>query len=376
LLASFTCASKEGIEMGSMIVLLVSALLALSSISLLKVYRRVPERELRKRAREGDELAKALYRAVAYGHSLTTVLWIIVGLANALFFVLVSRSTPTWFALIVSAIIIWAGFVWLPARNVTHMSAWVAARLAPALAWLLNYLHPLLDGLSGFFGRHWPVTIHTGLYDRDDILELLQYQQAQPDNRVEQTELEIAIHALTFGDLAVGQAMVPRRVVKMVAANEAIGPVMMSELHDSGFSRFPVYSGKKDNLVGILYLRDLVRAKAGGRIEKYMNTDVMFVHEEQPLTDALQAVLKTKRHLFIVVNSFEEFVGIITMEDVLERAIGKPIVDEFDQYDDMRAVAARAAKKEHKEHIESKKEPEAPAEEPEPPTEEPPEVVK
>jgi CBS domain containing-hemolysin-like protein len=49
-----------------------------------------------------------------------------------------------------------------------------------------------------------------------------------------------------------------------------------------------------------------------------------------------------------VVNSFEEYVGIITMEDVLETMIGKLIVDEFDRYDDLRAVAARAAHKEHK----------------------------
>jgi len=355
-----------------MIVLLVSALLALSSISLLKVYRHVPERELRKRAREGDELAKTLYKAVAYGHSLTTVLWIIVGVTNALFFVLVARSTPTWFAVIVSAFVIWAGFVWLPARNVTKLSAWTASKLAPALAWLLSYLHPVIDGLSGFFGRHWPVTIHTGLYDRNDIIELLQYQQAQPDNRVEKTELEIALHALTFGDVSVVQAMVPRRAVKMIAATEAVGTVLMSELHDSGFSRFPVYADKKDTIVGILYLRDLIRAKSGGHIEKYMNAEVMYVHEEQPLTDALQAVLKTKRHLFIVVNSFEEFVGIITIEDILERAIGKPIIDEFDRYDDMRAVAARAAKKEHTQN----NEPERPQEEPEAPTEEPPEVVK
>jgi Mg2+/Co2+ transporter CorC len=51
------------------------------------------------------------------------------------------------------------------------------------------------------------------------------------------------------------------------------------------------------------------------------------------------------------VNDFEEYVGILTMEDVLEQIIGKPIVDEFDQYDDLRAVAAKTAQVEHKAHI-------------------------
>jgi CBS domain containing-hemolysin-like protein len=53
----------------------------------------------------------------------------------------------------------------------------------------------------------------------------------------------------------------------------------------------------------------------------------------------------------IVVNSFEEYIGIVTIEDVLEQIVGKQIVDEFDQYDDLRAVAAKAAAKDHKKHV-------------------------
>jgi CBS domain containing-hemolysin-like protein len=83
------------------------------------------------------------------------------------------------------------------------------------------------------------------------------------------------------------------------------------------------------------------------------------VHEDFTLYQALQAFLKTKHHLFLVVNSFEELVGILTIEDVLEQMIGKPIVDEFDRYDDLRAVAAAAAHKDHTEHKKDKAEPEA-----------------
>lgn len=347
--------------------LVLSAGLALLSISLLKVYKRVPERELKRRAREGDELAAALHRAAAYGPSLGAVLWFFAGIMNGLFFLASARTAPAWLAVLLSATLLWLGFVWLPARQVTRVGAQIAATLAPALAWILNYLHPFIDFVFRFVQRHRPVTIHTGLYDRDDIIDLLEYQRVQPDNRVEKTELEIALHALTFGDLRVGDVMTPRRVVKMVSVDDAVGPVLMTELHDSGHSRFPVYEGKKDNIVGTLFLRDTVKAKTGGHIKSLIRPEVYYVHEEQSLSDALQAILKTHRHLFIVVNSFEEYVGIITIEDVLERIVGKPIIDEFDQYDDLRAVAAREARKEHKEHLEEK-----PAEEPTPET---PEVV-
>jgi CBS domain containing-hemolysin-like protein len=332
-----------------------SAALALLSISLLKVYKHVPERELKRRAREGDELAAALYKAAAYGPSLGAVLWFLVGLTNATFFFLISRDAPAWLAIGLSALLIWLSFVWLPARKVTHVGARLAAWIAPGLAWLLNYIHPLLDLAVRLVQKHLPVTIHTGLYDRQDLLDMLEFQRVQPDNRIEELELEIALHALTFGDRLIQGVMTPRRVVKVVSADETIGPVMMTELHASGHSRFPVYEGKKDNIVGMVFMRDLVGAKAGQSIKHAMRPEAHYVHEEQPLSDALQAILKTHSQLFIVVNSFEEYVGIITIEDILEQVVGQPIIDEFDQYDDLRAVAARAARKEHKEHEEPEK---------------------
>lgn len=354
--------------MSALLVIILLAALALFSISLLKTYRHVSERELKRRARSGDEVASAIYKAAAYGDSLGAVLWFLVGISVASFFVYVSRHMAGWLAASISALLIWFAFVWMPARDVSRAGVWIAARLAPALAWILNYLHPLIDGVSRFVGKHLPVTVHTGLYDRDDLLMLLEDQQVQPDNRIEQTELDIAMHALTFGDRLVREVMVPRRAVKMVSAEETVGPVLMSELHGSGFSRFPVYAGKKDNVVGTLFIRNLVKAKAGGQISKLMHEDTAYIHEEQSLADALQAVLKTHQHLFVVVNRFEEYVGIITMEDVLEQIVGRLIIDEFDRYDDIRAVAVRAAQKEH----ETNQEPEKPQE---PPTEETPEVV-
>lgn len=346
--------------------LIILAFISLLTISLQRTYRSTPVRELKRRARDGDEIATLLHRAAAYGHSLSAVLWFLVGVSNAVFFLLAALYMPPWFALVASASLIWVGFVWLPARRVTRYGTWIAARLAPLLAWLLNYLHPLLDKLILFMKNIRPVTIHTGLYDRTDLLDLLERQKVQADNRVEKTELEIARRALGFGDILIRVAMTPRRVVKMVSIDETIGPILMSELHDSGHSRFPVYNGKPDNVVGTLFLREVMKAKEGGRVKDVMRPTVSYVHEEQTLADALQAILKTHHHLFIVVNSFEEYVGIITIEDVLEQILGSPIIDEFDQYEDLRSVAARDAKIEHKQHQQEKTEEAAPPTEPSP----------
>jgi CBS domain containing-hemolysin-like protein len=82
------------------------------------------------------------------------------------------------------------------------------------------------------------------------------------------------------------------------------------------------------------------------KVSDIMSKDVRYIHEEESLDQALRAFLKTHHHLFVVVNNFEEFVGVLSIEDVLEEIIGKEIVDEFDAYDDLRAVAASIADKE------------------------------
>lgn len=337
----------------TLITIFLLGALTLLAISLQRTYGSLPLKEMKRRARSGDSVAAALYRAAAYGSSLRALLWLLVVVIGAVFFVTLARATESWFAILAGGALLWFGFIWLPAQEATRTGIWLAGKLAPTFEKILQYLHPVLDRLSKFVKRHHTISLHTGLYDKDDLISLFERQKVQADNRVDQQTLEIVEHALKFADKKVSDILTPRRVVKAVSVDDTIGPVLMTDLHKSGHSRFPVYEGKQDNIVGILYLRDLVRAKAGGTVQKVMSRTVCYVHEDQPLTEALQAILKTHQQLFVVVNSFEEYVGIVSIEDIMEDIVGSHIVDEFDQYDDLRAVAGKLAAKDHKDHKES-----------------------
>lgn len=347
----------------NMLNLIVGLLLAAVAVVLWvlqRTYQHVPAKELKRLARRGDEVAGLLYRAAAYGASLRVLLGggaIVFGIfaLHSLFLAL-----GIWLAVVILLLFLAiGGFALVPGAELTRRSLWLAKRAAPGIAWLLERLQPIIDFFVRFFRRHRPIHIHTGLYERSDLAELLEQQKGQADSRISPGEVDLLRHALTFGDKTVGDALVPKRVVKMVAASDAIGPILLDELSKTGHSRFPVYDQKHDNIVGILYLHDLVGKKHAGAVRDVMGHKLTYVHEDFTLLRALQAFLKTKHHLFLVVNSFEELVGIITIEDVLEQMIGKPIVDEFDRYDDLRAVAQAAARKEHKAHDEPKAEPEA-----------------
>lgn len=361
----------------SFILALCFMLLALITIALHRTYNFLPIKELKRQARTGDPLAKALYRAAAYGASLGLLLWILIIVSLFVSFALLQQAVPPLLAFVVEVVVVGVGITWIPTATLTRMGVQLAMVATPVVTRLLEVLHPLLDKVTRFAREHRPITVHTGLYEHDDLLALLERQKAQPDSRISHEELELLIHALTFGQKAVYECMVPRREVRSVSADESISPVVIRELHDSGHSRFPVFQEKDDHFVGTLYLRDLVNLKASGKVKEVMERSVYYVHEEYPLEQVLHAFLKTKHHLFIVVNNFEEYVGIVTIEDILEQIIGYRIVDEFDAYDDIRAVAADHAHHEHKAHRKDGEEPsELPPEPPEEASDDITEVVK
>jgi CBS domain containing-hemolysin-like protein len=338
---------------------LLLAAMAIIFWTLVRSYQQVPAKELKRLARSGDDVAALLYRAAAYGISLRVLLTACTLLFGVLSLACLITSVGIWLAILLLLIVGGVGgFVLVPSGELTRGSLWLAKRAAPSLGWLLERSQPIFGSIGRFMRKLRPLHLHTGLYEKTDLVELLERQKGQMDSRIAPSEIAMLQHSLTFGDRLVRDALVPKRVIKMVPADESIGPILMDELSKSGHSRFPVYAEKRDNIVGILYLHDLVGTKRTGRVDGIMGKQLTYVHEDFTLYQTLQAFLKTKQHLFLVVNSFEELVGIITIEDVLEQMIGRAIIDEFDRYDDLRAVAAAAARKDHKDHAEPKPEPE------------------
>jgi CBS domain containing-hemolysin-like protein len=266
------------------------------------------------------------------------VLWLLISVSTAGFFVLIVKNTPVWFSLTAGLALIWIGFVWIPRSSVNVISRSIAVFLAPGYAKLLSYLYPVfkhsekrVDSL-----RH---NRHTGLYEKSDIVELLHAQLKQLDNRVEATEIDLLIHALSFNDKYVGDIMVPRKKVIAVSSEDKIGPIVLSELHKSGCDYFPVYKVKKYDIVGILKLETDYGSADGRKIDAVMDGKTIFIHEDQPLSQALSVIIRSHKPLLIVINEFEEYVGIVSSKDILKELIGEMIIDDLTIYEDKRAVS-------------------------------------
>jgi len=326
--------------MMSFILALLFVLLALLMLTLEKTYFYVPKKELKRQAARGDHLASTLFRATTYDRELKLLLWIVTGLSAAAGIVLFARVAPPVLGFVTVTLVIWLGYVWLPRTRLSLTGARLSEWCTPVMVEILRLLHPLLRPLEPQ-GRRRHVSAHTGLYEREDMEELLERQRLQSDNRISEKELERMRRLLQFDSLTVAEVMVPRAHVRVIDVNDYISPVLLDELHKSGHPWFPVYEGDATNIIGTLPLAIIADTIHRGSIREYYDSHLAYVHEGDSLERALRAFYETRQHLFIVVNSADDYVGIITLSDILKRLIGALDTERFGHYDDRKAVVAR-----------------------------------
>jgi Mg2+/Co2+ transporter CorB len=139
---------------------------------------------------------------------------------------------------------------------------------------------------------------------------------------------------LDLKDLEVADIMVHRTKMKTLDGGQGMKDIT-AELLDSPHTRMPVWKNNPDNIVGVLHAKSLFAAlqKAGGDASKIKLEDIMspawFVPDTRPLEDQLNAFLRRKLQLALVVDEYGEVQGLVTLEDILEEIVGD-IKDEFD----------------------------------------------
>jgi len=321
---------------------IVFLLLALLGIVLRKTYFSLPLTELKRRAEKHDHRAVQLYRAAAYGNSLRSLLWLYIGLTSAVSLILLARELPVWLGILIVGPLLWVIFSLVPASRTSSLGLWLTKIATPLVAWILNYLHPILSRGADYVDRRYSSSKHTKLYERDDLLKFVSEQQNQPDSRITPEELEIVQRTLNFDSYRVSDILTPRAHIKTVLADDVIGPVLIDELHKNGQDYVLVRETKKGPFVGTLAFNEL-SINSTGRVQDIMNKTVYYLHESDSLAEALHAFSITNHPLFVIINSFEEYVGIISIQNILQTLLGHIPGDDFDQYSDSSAVASRHA---------------------------------
>lgn len=153
---------------------------------------------------------------------------------------------------------------------------------------------------------------------------------------LEEDEHEL-IHGLVDFKLIIAREVMTPRVDIISLSYKSSFNEIIKVITDSGHSRIPIHNDSLDNIIGILYAKDLLNYLGNKEAEKNFNLkniarDVMFVPETKLISDLLKEFQEMNRHMGIVVDEYGGTAGLITLEDILEEIVGE-IQDEYDNED-------------------------------------------
>ncbi|MDO8347297.1 MAG: transporter associated domain-containing protein [Rugosibacter sp.] len=163
--------------------------------------------------------------------------------------------------------------------------------------------------------------------DREQLLQLL--RSAFERHLMDADALSIIEGALSVADMAVRDIMVPRAQMDVVSIDEAPGTIIERVL-ETAHSRFPVIDESKDDVIGILLAKDLLRYFAGKEVDlRDTLRPAIFIPESKRLNVLLREFRASHNHMALVVDEYGGVAGLVTIEDVLEQIVGD-IEDEYD----------------------------------------------
>ncbi|MFZ2545192.1 MAG: CBS domain-containing protein [Candidatus Saccharimonadales bacterium] len=137
---------------------------------------------------------------------------------------------------------------------------------------------------------------------------------------------DIILNSLDWHTTSIADVMTPKRKLVTIKFNELLGPLVLDDLHKSGYSRFPVIKGDVDNIIGILDITTLLEingTKKSETAEKAMSQQVLRIESDEPLPVALSLLEKSRQHILIVVDVNGSTVGLVTLTDIMGSLLGK-----------------------------------------------------
>ena len=295
--------------------------------------------DLKRKADLGDSRAKAIYPVREQGNLLLVTLLLCNVGVNAIIAIYLNSLASGLVAGIVSTLLITVFGEIFPQALFSRFALEFGAKVIWLVKIIRFALYPIAAPLAFVLDRVLGDELPT-VYSRRELRELILEHGGSDTSEIRADESRIAHGAFTFGEKRVAQVMIPRSSVATLDSEEILDEKTIAGLIEHGYSPIPVVEPHTLNVAGILYAYDLIDPKYRGKpVREVMETKVYYVNENDGLDHVLNAFIQKKYHLFIVVNQFAEFTGIITIEDIIEEILGKEIVDEFDEFEDVRKVA-------------------------------------
>jgi len=218
------------------------------------------------------------------------------------------------------------------ARNPERAAPWLLTVLRPFELFAAPISVPIL-AVSRLVGKWLAPTSAPAPAVTETEVEMI-VNEGELNGSLGHEASEMIRNVLEFGDVTAGQVMLPRTDVTAFDVTTPLDEVLRA-IVERGHSRYPVYKDSLDNVIGLLYAKDLLRLASdggldGASLESIVRTPVAYVPESQLASSVLRDMRAGRHHMAIVIDEFGGMSGLVTLEDLLEQIVGD-IRDEHEQ---------------------------------------------
>jgi putative hemolysin len=322
------------------VLLAASGLLALAETSLVRMNRIKAKAMVDEKRRGARQLARLIEQPAKFLNPIL-LLVLICQLVSATLVGVVAAHLLGGIGVLVGAafevVVIFVFFEAVPKNWAVHNPERAALFSAPIVTSLVRFppirvVSSLLIGLANLIiGRSGDSDegIRPAYISESELKAMADV--AHEENVIEREERAFIHSIIDFGDTVVREVMVPRPDMVTIEADKSVTEALETALA-AGYSRIPVHAGQIDDVEGIAYTKDLMRAERVGRGGESVRDSAraaVFVPESKEVPSLLREMQADKFHMAIVVDEYGGTAGLVTLEDLLEELVGE-IVDEFD----------------------------------------------
>lgn len=300
---------------------------------------------LRSREKEGDKRAALVNRireekdrmigALLLGNNMVNIL--ASALATSVLIRLFGESGVIYATLIMTLLVLIFAEV-LPKTYAFHHAETMAMRIAPILRFVIMIFAPVTEAVTWIVRKVLMIFgVDISRVGAGSHLELLRGAIEMHEGPEQETQEQRAMlrSILDLAEVDIEDIMTHRKNVEMIDADKPIEEIIQDVLN-SPHTRLPLWRENPDNIVGVLHTKQLLREvmDVGGNLDNIQISRIMmdpwFIPETTILYDQLQAFRDRKEHFAVVVDEYGTFMGIATLEDILEEIVGD-IDDEHDE---------------------------------------------
>jgi len=287
---------------------------------------------LKRQAKLGQKEAIAILPIRKKGNQLLTTLLLGNVAVNSILSVYLSSLASGVVAALSATVLIFLFGEIIPQAVLSRHAMKFGALAAPLVRVLMfmtaPVTFPIAWSLDKLLGKEMQ-----SMYTKHEIMEIISEHEDSEHSPIDEDEERIVHGALQFSHTTVREVMTPKENVCMFEEQQRLTHAFFEEVTDLGYSRYPVYSGNRENVVGILFTKDLLTEDDDIALNQTVEAFEKSYNIARPgemLDTVLARMLKKREHMCIVFNRKEQFMGVITLEDIIEEIIQQEITDEDD----------------------------------------------